>query len=216
MHSMRSAIAILAATFTVACSAVPVDVDPASDAPVPSSRAKHPYPVTRSHAQALATWQTPEDVNAWIGAQFIYDHDRALLLSESQRAGGQSPAIYEPSEFFSRPEGVCVDLARFAVETLSTLAPGLNPRYLMVEFSPVLRAGQVLRRHWIASFERDGGYYFFADSKYPGKISGPYPSVQAFITEYAVVRQREVVAFKQLDSYSRQPKLQKRRRNADA
>ena len=213
---MHSTVALLAAAFFVACDVSLAGVDPVSDAPAPRAATAQPQPVFASYADALAAWREPEDVNAWIGARFAYDSHRALLLSESERAVGKAPAIYEPSEFYSRPIGICVDLSRFAVETLRALAPELNPRYLMVEFSPMLRKGQVLRRHWLASYERDGGHYFFADSKVPGQISGPYASVQAFISEYAAVRQRQVLGFRLQDSYRRQPRSQQRRKSADA
>ena len=213
---MHSAAALLAAALFAACDATLAGVDPDSDAPAPRAATAQPQPVFASYADALAAWRKPEDVSAWIGARFAYDGNRALLLSESERAVGRAPAIYEPSEFYSRPIGICVDLSRFAVETLRLLAPELNPRYLMVEFSPTLRTGKVLRRHWLASYERDGGHYFFADSKVPGQISGPYASVQAFISEYAAVRQRQVLGFRQQDSYRRQPKSQQRRKSGDA
>jgi hypothetical protein len=48
----------------------------------------------------------------------------------------------------------------------------------MIEFDPVSLAGNTLRRHWIASYERNGMRYFFADSKRPGHIAGPYPGTR--------------------------------------
>jgi hypothetical protein len=197
--------------FLASCSATPPRADPAADAPAPRSAPAENYKAASSYAEALAMWRKPEDINAFIGARFEYDSGRAIRLSESQRTAGQAPAIHEPSAFYDRSVGVCVDLARFAVESLRTIAPELQPRYLMVEFSPTLHKGQVLRRHWITSFERDGHHYFFADSKYPGTIRGPYASVEAFVVEYQTLRQREVVAFRQLDSYRRQSKVMQQR-----
>jgi len=165
-----------------------------------------PAPQPASYAEALATWRQPEDINAWIGARFGYDEERALELSESQRARASAPPIHEPATFFGKPEGMCVDLARFAVESLRVVAPELEPRYLMIEFTPALRSGEVLRRHWVATFRRPDGHYFFADSNRPGKIAGPYPSTEAFVTAYADYRQREIVAYRALDTYLRQGK----------
>jgi hypothetical protein len=59
------------------------------------------------------------------------------------------------------------------------------------------------RMHWMAAFKRDGKHYFFADSKRPGHIAGPYASVQAFIAEYSAYRGRSIVAFRELESYQR-------------
>ncbi len=93
---------------------------------------------------------------------------------------------------------------RFAVETLRTIDPSTKPAYLMIEFAPVTIAGNTLRLHWMASFQRDGKHYFFADSKRPGYIAGPYESARAFVDEYSKYRAREVIAFRELDSYQRQ------------
>ena len=73
----------------------------------------------------------------------------------------------------------------------------------MLEFSPVAIAGNTIRLHWLASFRRDGAWYFFADSKRPGHLAGPYATVQQFVDEYASYRGRRVVAFREVDSYQR-------------
>jgi hypothetical protein len=151
-------------------------------------------------------WRTPEDVNAWIGSRFDYDGDRAMRLSESQRASGAAPPVHPPQAFFEEPRGICVDLSRFAVETLRAVAPELKPAYVMIEFDPVTLGGNTLRRHWVASFEREGRHYFFADSKRPGHIAGPYASTGEYVEDYAKYRGRPVVAFRELDSFRRQPK----------
>jgi hypothetical protein len=193
-----------------ACAAPTPRADPASDAPegrVVATVARH-----ASYAQALAAWRTPEDLEAWIGAHFEYDMSRALALSESARAAGRAPPIHEPAAFFERPEGICVDLARFAVESLRRLAPGLKPRYLMIEFDPARLSGQVLRRHWIAMIERDGQHWFLADSKRPGTLAGPYPSVDAFVADYARYRGRTIVATGERDSFQRATRSVQRQR----
>ena len=174
-----------------------------SDAPDAWDRGAVAYQDAPSHAQALAIWRTPEAINAWIGARFEYDHARALALSESQRARHPPLPIHAPADFFQQPRGVCVDLARFGVESLQRVASGLNPRYLMIEFDPATLQGQVLRRHWVASFERDGQVWVFADSKRPGHMAGPYASLADFITDYARYRGRPIVAHQSRGSYQR-------------
>jgi len=142
-------------------------------------------------------------VNAWIGARFEYDMPRALTLSETQRQASRRVEIHRPDVFFASPTGVCVDLARFAVETLRAIEPQAKPAYLMIEFVPITIAGATLRRHWLVSFERDGQLYFFADSKRPGFLAGPYASAREFVEDYARYRGREVVTFRSLESYER-------------
>jgi hypothetical protein len=42
-----------------------------------------------------------------------------------------------------------------------------------------------------------------ADSKRPGYVAGPYESTRAFVDEYTRYRGREVISFRELDSYQR-------------
>ncbi len=157
-----------------------------------------------SHERAMQIWTTPEDINAWIAANFTYDRARAIRLSETQRSKQAELAIYTPSDFFDGKSGVCVDLARFAVETLNQIDPDSAPKYLMIEFDSMQIEGNTLRLHWLVSFKRAGQFYFFADSKRPGHIAGPYRDTQAFIDEYQRYRARTIVAFRELPSYQKQ------------
>jgi hypothetical protein len=177
--------------------------DPASDAPDGDRPVTTQRIEARSYGQALRDWRSADDVNAWIGARFTYDMSRAIALSETQRGRAGAVAIHSPEAFFDEPSGICVDLARFAVETLRRIDPAGEPRYLMIEFSPASIAGNTLRLHWVATFQRDGGRYVFADSKRPGHVAGPYADLRDFIAEYTKYRGREIVAFREVDSYQR-------------
>lgn len=124
-------------------------------------------------------------------------------------------AILAPQAFFESPKGVCVDLARFGVESLRTIDPRREALYLMIEFAPVTIEGRLLRRHWMAAFKRMGRYYFFADSKRPGHLAGPYGSVEAFTKDYARYRERDIVDFKLLESFRRQERRRQGKRGRD-
>jgi hypothetical protein len=200
---MPRVLAILLLASMAACTTFPEATDPSSDAPEVQGRQAASFKDAASYQQALQVWRTPEDVNAWIGAKFEYDMSRAMLLSETQRSSSGQLPIYQPHEFFAAPSGVCVDLSRFAVETLRHIDPDARASYLMIEFAPVTIGGHTLRMHWLASFTRDAKYYFFADSKRPGYIAGPYASVEEFMGEYAKYRGRQIVAFRETDSYQR-------------
>jgi hypothetical protein len=190
-----------------ACSNFPVQADQTSDIPEFHVSRIDTGKDADSYDRALQIWRTPEDVSAWIGARFTYDVKRSMKLSETQRSGSESLQIYQPDEFFVSPYGVCVDLSRFAVETLRRIVPDSNPGYLMIEFSPVKMAGNTLRLHWIAFFRREGKYYFFADSKRPGHIAGPYTSTEEFISDYTVYRGRQILSFRELESYQRKERV---------
>lgn len=177
--------------------------DPSSDAPESARTPSVSFKAAGSYEDALQIWETPEDINAWIAANFEYDMQRALRLSETQKAKDERMSIYAPAEFFHTKTGVCVDLSRFGVETLKRIDPQSEPKYLMIEFDPVQIGGNTLRLHWLVSFKRGGRVFFFADSKRPGHMAGPYNDVQAFIDDYAHYRGRRIVAFKELESYQR-------------
>ena len=208
---MRVPTMLLATALLAGCSALPTTSDPASDAPEARVVAAAAAILYASYADALAAWRRPADVSAWTGAAFKYDVDRAVALSESQRTNLSEPTIIEPGAFYARPKGVCVDLARFTVETLRQVSPHLRAKYLMIEFDPTLLRGQILRRHWVVSFDTADGVMVMADSKRPGVISGPYKSIEEFLTEYAAYRGRKIVSHRETDSYARKTKLKAKR-----
>jgi hypothetical protein len=167
-----------------------------------------PYQAADSYNRALDLWKTAEDINKWIAGGFIYDKARAIKLSSNPRTKNKGIPIYSPSEFFDSQAGVCVDLARFGVETLRIIDPNSDPKYLMIEFDPIQINGNTFRLHWLVSFKRDGMKYVFCDSKRPGYIAGPYNSTQVFISEYEKYRGRKIVAHRELESYQKQRKSQ--------
>jgi len=189
-------------------------VEPSLDEPEYPPNSNMVFKDAGSYEQALQVWKTPEDINGWIVANFSYDMARALRLSETQRAKNEKISIYDPSKFFDIKAGVCVDLSRFVVETLRRIDPGSDPKYLMIEFDPVQIRGNMLRLHWLVSFKRDGKTYFFADSKRPGYIAGPYNDTQEFISEYEQYRGRKIVVFRELESYQKQRRTPALKRQA--
>jgi hypothetical protein len=166
------------------------------------------YQGADSYGRALNLWKTAEDINSWIAGSFLYDKVRAIKLSSNQRTKDEGIPIYTPSKIFESKAGVCVDLARFGVETLRIIDPNSDPKYLMIEFDPIQIDGNTFRLHWLVSFKRDGMTYFFCDSKRPGYIAGPYKNTEVFISEYERYRGRKIVAHRELESYQKQQKTQ--------
>lgn len=186
-------------------------VQRSSDEPEYARGSSAGFKAADSYEHALRVWEWPEDVNAWIGANFSYDTARALRLSETQRTKNGRLAIHDPAEFFESKTGVCVDLSRFGVETLRRIDPASDPKYLMIEFDPIQIKGNTLRLHWLVSFRRDGMTWFFSDSKRPGHIAGPYRDTQAFIADYERYRGRKIVAFRELESFEKRQRVQLRK-----
>jgi hypothetical protein len=185
--------------------------DSSSDTPESPQDSTAAFKTADFYEQALQVWKTPEDISAWISANFSYDADRAMRLSETQRAKYDDFPIYAPSQFFATKGGVCVDLSRFGVETLKSIDPKYDPKYLMIEFAPMQVAGNTLRLHWLVSFKRDGRAFFFADSKRPGHIAGPYKDAAEFIREYEQYRGRKIQAFREVESYQKQQRTRARK-----
>ncbi len=179
-----------------------------SDAPEYARDSTVLFKAADSYEHALQSWETPEDISAWIAANFSYDMKRAVQLSETQRTKNERFSIYHPSEFFNKKTGVCVDLSRFGVETLKRIDPKSDPKYLMIEFDPIQITGNTLRLHWLVSFKRNGKNYFFADSKRPGHIAGPYNETREFIQDYERYRGRKIMAFREVESYQKQKRTQ--------
>jgi hypothetical protein len=182
--------------------------DSASDAPESPRDTTAVFKAADSYEHALQIWKTPEDISAWVSANFAYDTVRAMRLSETQRSKNKDFPIYTPSQFFATKGGVCVDLSRFGVETLKSIDPQSDPKYLMIEFAPIHVAGNTLRFHWLACFRRDGQAYFFADSKRPGLIAGPHKDAAEFVRDYEQYRGRKILAFREVESYKKQQRTQ--------
>jgi hypothetical protein len=174
------------------------------DEPPPRATEAAAAPAPASYAEALAAWTGAEDVARFLDGRFVYDRARALALADDPQRAGRVPAIHAPEAVFADPKGVCVDVARFGVETLNRIDKRHAARYLMIEFEPVTIEGRTLRRHWIATFERDGAHWMVADSWRPGHVAGPYASVDAFIAGYARDRERTIVAWRVRESFERQ------------
>ena len=158
-----------------------------------------------SYEAALKQWKTISDVNNWIKGNFRYDIERAKQLAENSSLR-EKTGIYSPAELYQTPKGVCIDLSRFAVETINLIDTAKHLQYLMIEFEPIIIDGMSIKKHWAAIYHDTTGYYILADSKRPGHIAGPYENVEDFITEYQTFRDRRIIAYKVLLSYQKKKK----------
>jgi hypothetical protein len=194
------------------CPSLPYAADRLSDEPEWPRDGSLQIKAADTYQHALQIWKAAEDINAWIAVNFSYDTLRSMHLSETQRRKEGQVSIHAPSTFFETKTGVCIDLARFGLETLRSIDPDSDPKYLRIEFDPIQIQGNTLRVHWLVSFRRDAQIYFFADSKRPGYITGPYSDAQFFINEYEQYRGRRIVTFRELESYKRRQRSQVQKR----
>ena len=110
---MYRLIVLLAFLALSACDCVPNTANLYPDKLKYTEDSTVPVKSASSYEKALQVWKSPEDINGWIAANFSYDTDRAIRLSESRRRKNESVSIYSPSGFFETKTGVCVDLSRF-------------------------------------------------------------------------------------------------------
>ena len=155
-----------------------------------------------SYEAASKQWKTVAEVNQWIKENFRYSVERAKQLAENSAAREKTP-IYTPTELYRLKKGVCIDLSRFAVETVNRMDTSKHVQYLMIEFEPILIDSSIIKKHWMAAYRDSSGYFLFADSKRPGHIAGPYTDIEDFIAEYQTFRDRKTVSWKLLPSYEK-------------
>ena len=194
---------VLALAFAVPARAAEPAPGFLTDVPDERSRAVTAFTDAPSYEAAMRLWKTPGDINAWIGGRFTYDMDRAKRFASPVDGKSLAGGVLAPEQLFAGPTGICVDLARFGVESLRRIDPQAEARYLRIEFEPVSVGGATLRFHWLALFRHGGDVYVFADSKRPGHMAGPYASTDAFIADYAKYRQRAIVGYRELDTFRR-------------
>ncbi len=160
---------------------------------------------TISYEAALKKWKKVSDVNEWIKAHFSYSLERAKELAENS-PGREKTDIYLPAELYQSGKGVCIDVSRFAVETMRTIDPSSDVNYLLIEFEPINIDGFIIKKHWLAVSKDSTGYHVFADSKRPGYMAGPYQQLEEFIIPYQQYRERKIISWKLLPSYQKKKK----------
>jgi hypothetical protein len=184
-----------------------------SNAPYPQIGTKKANDKSKfSYHEAIHNWKSVNDVNDWIARHFNYDMDRAMQLANSNIK--KKATIYDPTEVFNHKKGICVDLSRFAFETIQAINPTIDIKYLMIEFEPLKIGDSTFRKHWMVVYKENGRLYTMADTKRPGFISGPYNEISEFIIEYQKFRKRQIISYKLTDTYKKRLKrrLNKRKK----
>jgi len=213
---IRNAIALfLLFIFTMGASAPGTTTEDIkhTDAPaLPSSNQNPIDPQKDSYEVMIKTWQTVYDVNNWIARNFRYDMQRAMQLASNSDAR-EKTRIYNPEELYNTKKGACIDLVRFAYETIKSIDSTIYLKYLIIEFEPLQMSDRIFRRHWLVIYRENNHLYLMADTKRPGHISGPYTDISNFINQYEQYRERRILSYKLTDTYKkkRKKKLLKKR-----
>jgi hypothetical protein len=158
-----------------------------------------------SYEASVKQWTTITDVNNWMKQNFHYEINRAKHLAENSSTR-EKTGIYSPAELYQIKKGVCIDLSRFAVETINIIDTSKHVQYLLIEFEPIMIDSSIIKKHWTAIYQDVLGYYIIADSKRPGHVAGPYQNVDDFISEYQTFRNRKILSWKILPSYEKRKK----------
>lgn len=159
--------------------------------------------------ESIHQWKSMTDINNWIKDNFQYDLERAKQLAGNSPSRN-STAIYTPAELFNKGKGVCIDLARFAVETLHKIDTTKQVNYLLIEFEPLTISGRIITKHWLAVYKDTSGYYIFADSKRPGHAEGPVALMEDFISNYQAFRNRKIISWNIIPTYQKRKQLSSR------
>src|SRR5687768_11302526 len=133
-----------------------------SDAYNDSTFQKSKFSNQISYDTALQKWKTIHDVNDWIKENFRYSMERARQLAENSSTR-EKVRIFTPIELYQINKGVCIDLSRFAVETINIIDSSKHVQYLMIEFEPIVIDSSILKKHWMAIYQDSSGYHLLAD-----------------------------------------------------
>lgn len=160
---------------------------------------------TSNYFETVSHWSTFKDVYNWVKYNFCYDFARAQLLANNSNKKNKI-SIYSPEELWIKKKGICVDLSRFAYETIQLIDSSAISNYLKIEFEPLEINGSRFVNHWLILLKEKDEFYFFADSKRPDILDGPYESVQEFIKKYEKFRGRKINSYALLNSYKKTTK----------
>lgn len=164
-----------------------------------------------SYLEAIQKWKTVYDVNHWIAENFKYDMDRAMQFANSNIQ--RKATIYKPAEVFDHKKGICVDLSRFAFETVQSVNHTIGIKYLMIDFEPLEIGNSIFRKHWMVVFKENNQFYTMADTKRPGYIGGPYNDLSEWMADYQKFRKRKIISYTLMDTYEKKLKRKLKKRN---
>ena len=171
-----------------------------------SSQSEIYYQELINYKEAIQDWNSINDIHSWVSENFEYDFERAKRLSNNNKETTKVP-IYKPEEFYVLKKGICVDLSRFAFESVKKVDSSIYIKYLKIKFEPLTIEGSKFVNHWLVAYKKNDKYYFFADSNRPKILAGPFNSIDEFIFDYEKFRKRNIESFNLLNSYRKKQKL---------
>lgn len=163
--------------------------------------------------KSVQGWHSIQDMNNWIGKYFVYDKVRMAKFGANVPASERGQ-VYTSDQLLDGRSGVCFDLSRFVYEAISQMP--MNPKvdnlkYTKINFDPAVINGATIRMHWMIEYQIGGKFYFTGDSRCPGRVYGPYDSVDKFKECYSAFRGRVINSIELVDSYKKKLSTRKLR-----
>jgi len=133
-----------------------------------------------TYSHAVSSWQSHEDIGKWLQKNFIFDKERQKVIQKRLRAHGPSGLLVRaPEKLFENGKGYCGDSANFAVESLNSIDPEYNARWVFIENA------RGRPNHWVAAFDHNERLYIMdygaGDKWQPMEgVHGPYDSLYEY------------------------------------
>ncbi len=134
------------------------------------------------YEDALASWQSYEDVGNWLNSSFSFDKNRQRTIQRRLKTQGPSGLLVRgPAKLYKSRKGYCADAANFAIESVNRIDPSYNARWVFI------RNEKGRPHHWVAAFDHDGKLYIMdygTGRKWRAMqgVHGPYASLEEYRT----------------------------------
>lgn len=144
---------------------------------------------TAGYTEAVAGWESHEDVANWLDGNFRFDTSRQREISKRLKSQGPDGLLVRsPEKLFRNSSGYCADSANFALQNLNRIDPDYRARWVFVENA------KGRPNHWVTAFDYRGNLYvmdYGAGRKWSAMngTHGPYDSLadyRAFLASLSV------------------------------
>ena len=160
----------------------------------------------------VSKWKGAEEIVLWMSNNLKYNIARSVYIKNSAeqikkltiQKKSTSHLINEffsfrPQDLVSLKNGVCIDIASFGVAVLKNISPSLNPRLLKIKHEGIKADGITRVSHFLGTYEKDGKFFFFADSKQLNRHAGPFDNTADFVKYYEQFLGRKIKSYRHFE-----------------